>query len=180
MSTWWDNSMPKTIERVPTHLGTPNMPTGTTSTISHNQKKIFPSNKHHKGCKNTTNFQTTVKSSLLQVQYQKEQYLGQKRWWTVAAPRWQNLGERKYKLLSCYVFSFCSFNWSPQMPKSTPRLNHSALSMQEAQNTFGPPSVPSWKSSLLPQHETNYQKNLWMVLIVFFRYATDVYLSHQL
>ena len=45
------------------------------------------------------------------------------------------------------------------MSETTPHQIRSALSTQEAQKTLGAPSVPSCKSSLLPQHEMDYQQN---------------------
>ena len=45
------------------------------------------------------------------------------------------------------------------MSKTTPHLIFSALSMQEVQKIFGPPSVPSCKLSLRSQHEIDYQQN---------------------
>ena len=103
-----DNSMPGTTKRVPTRLGTPNMLAGIAPTVGHDQKMTVPSNRHHRGCDHTANFQTTVPSSPLQVHPQKEHYVGQQGRWMIATPRRQNPGEREYKLLSCSVFSFCS------------------------------------------------------------------------
>ena len=86
--------------------------------------------------------------------------MGQQGRGTIAGPRQQNPGEREYKLLSCFAHSFCNSTWSShRCQETTPHLIRSALSTHEAEKTSGPPSVPSCKSSLVPQHEMAYKQN---------------------